>query len=83
MRMSICICLLVAIYFIFGQSAFAGKIDDVQTQLMVDCHKEISSQQALPLVKTLFLTCTPKTKVVIDGCNVNCLKGNIGAVVGK
>lgn len=72
-----------ACLMLMGSQAFAGKVEDVQSQMKKDCSKDVSSADALRLVKDLFLGCTPGTKVAVEGCQVNCLKENAGAVVGK
>lgn len=68
---------------LMGSLAHAGKVEDVQGQMKKDCSKDVSSADALRLVKDLFLSCTPNTKVAVEGCQVSCLKENAGAVVGK
>lgn len=72
---------LVAACFM-GSSAHAGKVEDVQAAVKAACGKDVANADALRLVKTLFLSCTPGTKVDADGCQVSCLKENTGAVVG-
>jgi hypothetical protein len=69
--------------FVFFNFAYAGKIEDVQSQIKADCQKDLSAKEALPLVKILFLSCKAGTRTTIDGCAVNCLKENMGTVVGK
>lgn len=63
-------------------SAFAGKIEQVQEAMKKACSKDVSQDDALKKVKDLFLTCVPGSKVDVDGCAVQCLKENSGAVVG-
>lgn len=65
-----------------GSIAHAGKVEDVQAAVKKACSKDVASADALRLVKTLFLSCTPGQKVDADGCQVTCLKENTGAVVG-
>lgn len=66
-----------------GPSAFAGKVEDVQAEVKKSCGKDVEKDQALRLVKNLFLSCVPGDKVDVEGCKVNCLKENAGAVVGQ
>lgn len=66
-----------------GKMAFAGKVEDVQTEVKKACGKDLPKEDALRLVKNLFLSCVPGDKVDVDGCKVSCLKENSGAVVGQ
>ena len=66
-----------------GNSVFAGKVEDVQAAVKKSCSKDIPNDEALRLVKNLFLACVPGDKVDVDGCKVDCLKSNAGAVVGQ
>ena len=76
--------LLAALSSLFvGSFAHAGKVEDVQAAVKKACGKDVGNEDALRLVKTLFLSCTPGQKVDADGCSVDCLKENAGAVVGK
>lgn len=74
---------LVASTLAISFSAYAGKVESVQAEVKKSCNKDISSEEALPLVKSIFLSCSPGSKVDTPlGCKVNCLKENSGAVVG-
>lgn len=65
------------------QPAFAGKIEDVKTEVKKICSKDVDDKEALGLVKKAFLTCTPGQDVDVAGdCRIKCLKQNTGAVVG-
>lgn len=64
-------------------TASAGKVEDVQAAVKKACSKDVPNADALRLVKDLFLSCTPGANVSVDGCQVPCLKGNAGAVVGS
>jgi 20S proteasome alpha/beta subunit len=66
-----------------GNYAFAGKVEDVMAEVKKSCSKDIPKEDALRLVKNLFLSCVPGDKVDVDGCKVACLKENSGAVVGQ
>lgn len=68
---------------IWIQPAFAGKVEDVQAAIKKACSKDVANADALRLVKVLYLNCVPGQKVDADGCNVDCLKENTGAVVGQ
>lgn len=74
---------LIAVAF-FSSPAFAGKVESVQEAVKKSCGKDIPADEALRLVKNLFLSCTPGTKVDLEGlCPADCLKENSGAVVGQ
>lgn len=73
---------IVAVMFM-GPYAHAGKVDDVQSAVKSACGKDLGKDEALRLVKDLFLSCVPGDKVDVSGCAVGCLKANEGAVVGK
>jgi hypothetical protein len=78
--------ILVAIFstlILSTNAAHAGKVEDVQAAMKQACSKDVSSADALRLVKQLFLSCTPGQKTDVDGCSVTCLKGNAGSVVGQ
>jgi hypothetical protein len=77
------ILMAVCLSAFLSTSAFAGKVEDVQAAVKKACGKDVSNADALRLVKALYLSCTPGTKTDADGCQVDCLKGNTGAVVGQ
>jgi hypothetical protein len=61
-----------------------SKIELVQDTVQKTCGKSVSSDEALRLVKELFLNCIPSSKVVLEAnCAVLCLKQNAGAVIGQ
>ena len=65
-------------------SVHAGIIESVQGIIKNKCAKELASDEALRLVKVLYLNCVPKTKVeVFDSCMVECLRENTGGLVGQ
>lgn len=68
-----------------GQTTWdwTGKAEEVQENVKKVCGKDIPADEALRLVKSLFLSCAPGQKVDINGCQVPCLKNNAGAVVGQ
>lgn len=62
----------------------AGAVEDIQAQVKGSCGgKEISSADALKLVKALLKTCGDGEMVdAADGCKVKCMKSGGGDVVG-
>jgi hypothetical protein len=73
-----------ALILLAGHCAFAGKVESVQVAVKTQCDKEINSDEALRLMKDLYLACVPNTKVDVEGlCKITCLKNNTGAVVGQ
>ena len=75
---------LVLFALAMSSSAQAGKIEAVQDIVKKECGKVLASEEALRLVKELFLSCVPSTKVEIQGlCKVSCLRENAGVVVGQ
>lgn len=67
-----------------SQNALAGKVEDVQAAVKKSCSKDVASDEALRMVKNLYLSCTPGSTVELDGgCKVPCLKDNAGAVIGQ
>ncbi|HEX7674775.1 MAG TPA: hypothetical protein VF412_11425 [Bdellovibrio sp.] len=78
--------LLIAIFntFLAIQPAHAGKTEDIQAEVKKVCGKDISSNDALRLVKQLYLACTEGTKVEVEaGCSLNCMKSAGGKVIGQ
>lgn len=74
---------LSVLMVVSGQALAAGKVESVQEAVKKACSKDVPSDEALRLVKVLFLGCVPGDKVDVDGCKVACLKENSGAVVGQ
>lgn len=65
-------------------SASAGKVESIQEVVSQECKKRISYEEALSLIRPMYLTCVPGTKVKVYGkCQVKCLKANSGAVIGR
>lgn len=63
---------------------WAGKTEDIQAAVKKTCQKDIPPEQALRLVKDLFLSCSEGTKVEVEsGCSVDCMKSAGGKVVGQ
>ncbi|KYG67129.1 hypothetical protein AZI86_08955 [Bdellovibrio bacteriovorus] len=67
--------------------AFASKIEKIQKALKEECQVGVSSKKALTLIRPLYLTCVPGTKVSLqsdeDRCDVKCLKGNSNVIVER
>lgn len=60
------------------------KVELIQELMQEECHKKISYESALALIRPLYLTCVPGTKVSIGTkCELNCLKANSGVVIGR
>lgn len=83
MKKSVVMMALMLPLMLIGRSALAGKVEDVQAAVKSACSKDVPKEDALRLVKNLFLSCVPGDKVDVDGCKVSCLKENSGAVVGQ
>lgn len=61
----------------------AGSVEDVQGAVKSTCGKDISSADALKLVKALLKSCADGEMVdATDGCKVKCMKSGGGDVVG-
>ena len=63
--------------------AHADKIDSIQKAMRDECHQKVNSQKALTLIRPLYLTCVPGTKVQVGTCDVKCLKHNSGVILGR
>lgn len=74
---------LSVLLLVSGRCFAEGKVEAVQAAVKKSCSKDIANDEALRLVKSLFLSCVPGDKVDVDGCKVACLKENSGAVVGQ
>ena len=75
--------LFILLSALSAQPSWAGKIEDVQAAVKAQCGKELDNSTILRLVKELFITCAAGQKVEAEGCTLNCLKTNNGAVVGQ
>lgn len=61
----------------------AGAVEDIQTAVKDQCKKEITSADALKLVKAVMKSCADGELVdATDGCKVKCMKSGGGDVVG-
>lgn len=81
--MRLALCLFFIVIGISGP-AQAGKVETIQETLQGSCNVKLSYEAALGLLRPLYLTCVPGTKVtVLDKCQVKCLKANSGAVIGR
>lgn len=74
----------LSIGVLFSGPAYAGKVETIQDTIQNSCNVKLSYEAALGLLRPLYLTCVPGTKVtVLDKCQVKCLKANSGAVIGR
>lgn len=75
---------ILSVVLLWSLPANAGKVESIQELLMETCKKKVSYEQALALIRPLYLTCVPGTKVKFgEDCLVKCLKPNAGAVIGR
>lgn len=82
-KKSLLITMISSSLFLAG-NAWAGKPEDIQAEVKKTCGKDISSEEALRLVKQLYLSCVEGTKVEVNsGCSVNCMKSAGGKVIGQ
>ncbi len=74
----------VAILLALTPAVHAGAVEDIQAKVKESCGgKDISSADALKLVKALLKTCADGEMVdAADGCKVKCMKSGGGDVVG-
>lgn len=64
--------------------AFAGVADTIRRELMEKCNLTLTSEQVLPTVQKMYMTCTPGQDVRInEACIVSCMKKNTSNVIGK
>lgn len=77
------IALIALLCSFYAPTSWGGKAEEVQESIKKVCGKDIAQDEALRLVKNLFLSCAPGQKVDINGCQVPCMKNNAGAVVGQ
>ena len=84
--------LLLGIYFAAPSLFAANKVETIQGIILQECKKKASYDAALAMIRPLYLTCVPGTKVTVqlaakgkeDGsCRLNCLKPNSGVVIGR
>jgi hypothetical protein len=76
---------LLAMIFIFILFPFAwgeGRVETVRNKVSELCKKTIPDERLMDAVISAF-DCIPNTKVVVNDCQITCLKENKGAVVGK
>ncbi len=77
-RISLCLVLVA-----FALPSMAGKVEEAQKVVKDTCAKDIDKDTAVRLVKELFLSCSPGSKVDVQGCSVPCQKSTSGAVIGQ
>ena len=73
---------LILIVLLLPLGASAGKADKIVAAAKNDCNKEVTRLGATKLIKRVYLTCNPGTKVDIGDCQIDCMKKRRGAVVG-
>ncbi|XGC81295.1 hypothetical protein ACES2L_02210 [Bdellovibrio bacteriovorus] len=79
MRFGIVVCtlLFIAIKSNAGFAGNSGKTGTIQEVLESECKMKATDEEALLLIRALYLTCVPGTKVFLDeNCEVRCLKSN-------
>jgi len=75
---------LLLLPLFLAPAAHAGKVETIQQVLARQCDKKVRYEDALTLVRLLYLSCIPGTYVNVDEkCRVACLKPNSGAVIGR
>lgn len=75
---------ILMIFLAASPNARAGKVENVQDAMKKQCKQKVSYDEALRLMRSLYLSCIPDTKVKISSsCSVECLKSNSGAVLGR
>jgi hypothetical protein len=73
---------LVASLFM-TQPAHAGKLEVVKDIVKSACRKDVDDNQALRLVKKVYLTCISGQDIEVeDGCKIKCLRENTGSIIG-
>lgn len=76
--------LFIIALFSWTFPAEAGKVESVQEIVKKECSQSVTYDQALALIRALYLSCIPGTQVVVSNkCKVRCLKPNSGAVIGR
>lgn len=88
MRIGIIICLLLSVAIVSNAGLPSynnqGKTETIQEMLESECKTKATDEEALLLIRALYLTCVPGTKVFLDeNCEVKCLKASGGEVVGR
>lgn len=82
--MKMCKVLFVIALFAWNFPAEAGKVESVQEILKKECSQSVTYDEALALIRALYLSCIPGTHVIVrEKCKVRCLKPNSGAVIGR
>lgn len=78
------VCFLILLMFATTSSAQTGKVEAIQDMVQQGCSKKVAYEEALSLIRALYLTCVPGTKVTVyEKCLVKCLKLNSGVVIGR
>lgn len=62
----------------------AGKIEDIIAAVKSECGKEMTKEEAIRSVKSVYVTCTPGDTVDLgEGCRIKCKKQSGGGVLGQ
>jgi hypothetical protein len=76
--------LLICCLGILASPVSAGKIDDIVAAVKAECKKDLTKEEAVRAMKSVFVTCTPGGMVDLDGsCRIKCLKQSGGGVLGE
>lgn len=78
------VCFTFILLISFSHVAFTqGKVDSVKLAMKKNCNKDVQNEEALRLVRTLYLSCIPGENIEVEGCKVTCLKENVGTILGR
>ena len=76
--------LLVCCLGMLAMPASAGKIEDIIAAVKRDCGRDMTKEEAVRAVKSVYVACTPGGMVDLDGgCRIKCLKQSGGGVLGE
>jgi hypothetical protein len=76
--------LLICCLGLLASPASAGKLEDIIAAVKKECGKELTREEALRAMKSVFVICTPGELVDLDGgCRIKCLKQSDGRVLGQ
>jgi hypothetical protein len=76
--------LLACILVVVALPASAGRIEDIIASVKAECRKDITSEEAVRHVKTVYVSCIPGgTADLGDGCQIKCKRQSGGGVLGR
>jgi hypothetical protein len=76
--------LLVGCLAILAMPAAAGKIEDIIAAVKKECGRDMTKEEAVRGVKSVYVTCTPGGMAELEGgCRIKCLKQSGGGVLGE